>query len=312
MPVRERQPALRPEPERGGLIRRVIEETVRTQPEQPVAVTVRSSRMNDVRLISRAPLPGVPVSPEAVKSSPAVRVQRQPETERQKIGRVSVPADAGPEITGQNRSLKAALKPLIVEPRQPQREAAPSQTDEFSVPESAVPVPVTSHSRAEQKIETTAQAEAQTVISQAAEPVISAAEGLAPREARTLRLTLNPQELGRLEVRLTRDDDGRLSASFAAERETTRQALSAGLAELRQTLERAGLPVERLEIRHAPPPPELTGQFPGNPHGQPRQPFHEQPASDRFAALQPSREALNENLTVTPTAIADRLLSRRA
>lgn len=310
-PVRERQPALRFEPERGGLIRRVIEETARTQPEQPVAAIVRSAQMNDVRLVSRDPLPLVPVGTETVRSSPAVRIQRQPEPERQKTLHVSAPDEAGPEIAGQNRSLKAALKPLMVELRQPQREAAQSQTDEFSVPESPLPVMLTSHSRAEHLIETTVHAEAQTVIGQTAEPVVSAAVSLAPREARTLSLTLNPQELGRLEVRLTRDDDGRVSASFAVERETTRQALSAGLTELRQTLERAGLPVDRLEIRHA-PQSELTGQFPGNPHGQPRQPFHEQPASDRFAALQPSREALNEHPTVTPTVIADRLLSRRA
>ncbi|HWQ31699.1 MAG TPA: flagellar hook-length control protein FliK [Blastocatellia bacterium] len=299
-PVREPQPALNPEPERGGLIRRVIEESARTQPEQPV-----------VAAITNQPLPTVPVRHEAVKSSPAVRVQRQPEAEQQKTGRVSAPADARPEIAGQNRSLKAALRPLIVELRQPQRETVQSQTDEFSVPESPLPVTISSHLRAEEKIETTAHTEAQTIIGQAAEPVINAAASLAPREARTLRLTLNPQELGQLEVRLTRDEDGRVSATFTADRETTRQALSAGLSELRQTLERAGLPVDRLEIRHA-PQPELTGQFTSNPHGQPRQPFHEQPASDRFAALQPSREALNENPTVTPTVITDRLLSRRA
>lgn len=79
-------------------------------------------------------------------------------------------------------------------------------------------------------------------------PMTAAAESLAYREGRTLRLRLNPEELGQIEIRLTRDAEGRLSAQLIAKHETTRDVLIDGMSHLRVALERAGLTVDRLDV----------------------------------------------------------------
>src|SRR5262249_48306102 len=83
---------------------------------------------------------------------------------------------------------------------------------------------------------------------QLVEPMAKASEDLTPGEPRTLRLSLKPIELGRVEVEIVRDKAGHLSAHLAVEHEETRRILSNGLSHLREALEHAGLQVDRLDV----------------------------------------------------------------
>jgi flagellar hook-length control protein FliK len=91
-------------------------------------------------------------------------------------------------------------------------------------------------------------ARASEIIRQTIEPVVVAASGLERREARAFSLHLHPAELGEVEVKLTRDDDGRLNAHLTAQQETARDALADGLSQLRESLERAGLAINQLDV----------------------------------------------------------------
>jgi flagellar hook-length control protein FliK len=79
--------------------------------------------------------------------------------------------------------------------------------------------------------------------------IVSQAETLSRGQIRSLRLQLRPEELGRVEIQLTRDAQGRISARISAERETARQVLSHSLAELREMLSRVGFNVDKLEVQ---------------------------------------------------------------
>ncbi len=85
-------------------------------------------------------------------------------------------------------------------------------------------------------------------IAQTMQPVLELAQSIPPNETRTLRFSLNPVELGRVEVEVTRAADGRVSASLTVEQADTAQALTHGIGQLRESLERAGLVVEQLQI----------------------------------------------------------------
>jgi flagellar hook-length control protein FliK len=61
-------------------------------------------------------------------------------------------------------------------------------------------------------------------------------------------LRLRPEELGQIDIQLSRDAAGRISAHISAERESSRGTLSRSLDELRDTLSRAGLTVDKLQI----------------------------------------------------------------
>ncbi len=86
------------------------------------------------------------------------------------------------------------------------------------------------------------------LISQAFQPVLELAQSVHPHETRTLRFSLNPAELGRVDVEVTRNADGHISASLTVEQADTAQALTQGIGQLRESLERAGLIVEQLQI----------------------------------------------------------------
>jgi flagellar hook-length control protein FliK len=60
---------------------------------------------------------------------------------------------------------------------------------------------------------------------------------------------LRPQELGQIEIQLTRDTQGRISAHLTADRDSTHVALSQSLGQLRETLTQAGITVDRLQVR---------------------------------------------------------------
>ncbi|MGH9903651.1 MAG: flagellar hook-length control protein FliK, partial [Pyrinomonadaceae bacterium] len=83
---------------------------------------------------------------------------------------------------------------------------------------------------------------------QTARTIMEMAAGINRRETRMIRLSLRPEELGRVEVRVTRDRDGNLSAHLIAEQDSTQRALAAGIGALRESLERAGLSFDRLDV----------------------------------------------------------------
>ena len=116
-----------------------------------------------------------------------------------------------------------------------------SETGSPSLIADAVSVPRTNGS-------TTDSAGAHPIIGQTINPIVALAEGVARREARTLRIRLNPEELGHLDVQITRDAQGRLSAHLSAELEATRQTLANSIGQLREALERAGITIDHLNV----------------------------------------------------------------
>jgi hypothetical protein len=93
---------------------------------------------------------------------------------------------------------------------------------------------------------------ANSVLSQTVHQVIAMAESVNARLTRSLRLRLKPETLGQIEIELSRDASGRISAHISAERESARAALSQSLDQLREMLSRAGLSVDKLQIRAGP------------------------------------------------------------
>ncbi len=79
--------------------------------------------------------------------------------------------------------------------------------------------------------------------------IMQLSDSLNLAQTRSLRLRLQPEELGQIDVRLVRDAQGRVSAHLTAEREITRVTLTQTLGELHETLSRAGLRVDQLEVR---------------------------------------------------------------
>ena len=310
-------PAPEVQAERSGLIRRVIEQTAPAPPpskpaplpSNPAVVTAAPITDN---VISRAALPLTPVSAESgnINFNSRHREPRETSTATTQSRRdVLLPDEVTNETAPPARLPRVALKPLVAEFHAAESDAPPASATESSAPEAVSPVTVQAH-RAAQSVEKNASAETPAVISQTAGQVITVAERMTPRETRAISLSLNPKDLGRLEVRITRDDEGRVSAQFTAERDVTRHALREGLTELRQTLERAGLPVDRLEIRTATPD---AGPFTGFAHGQSPPHTYEQPASHRFATADPAGdEVVNQERAPHQPEPGRRLLSRRA
>jgi hypothetical protein len=122
--------------------------------------------------------------------------------------------------------------------------------------------------------------EAPPLVKQTIPPVLELAQRLEAPATRSLRLQLNPVELGRVDVEITRNAEGHVSAVLKAEQTETAQTLTHSLGHLRESLERAGLVVERLDVSLSPPLPAQTsphsGQSFGPPFGQQPQ---QQPAS---------------------------------
>lgn len=78
--------------------------------------------------------------------------------------------------------------------------------------------------------------------------IIAQAENIPALQTRSLRLRLRPEELGQIDIQLTRDAQGRISAHISAERETAREVLSQSLHQLREMLSRGGLTVDKLQV----------------------------------------------------------------
>lgn len=136
-------------------------------------------------------------------------------------------------------------------------------------------------------------------------PILVASDTLRQRETRTLRLNLQPEDLGQVEVQITRHAEGQFSARLTAEHDFARQALADGLGQLRAALERAGLPVERLEVNIGPGLHfDSSGQT-----GNQYQSHSESQPEPRLAATG-LLEA--EPVVTSGSAAQDRLLSLRA
>ena len=70
----------------------------------------------------------------------------------------------------------------------------------------------------------------------------------AVNEKRTLKMRLNPEELGSVEITIQKSSTGKITAHFQTESESTRQILQQGLEHLRTTLESIGSQVGDLKI----------------------------------------------------------------
>ncbi len=88
----------------------------------------------------------------------------------------------------------------------------------------------------------------QPLVQQTVEPLLTLAQSVQPGEAQTLRFSLNPAALGRVEVEVMRDAEGHISAALTVEQSDTAQALTHGIGQLRESLEHAGLVVEQLQV----------------------------------------------------------------
>lgn len=88
----------------------------------------------------------------------------------------------------------------------------------------------------------------QPLVQQTVEPLLTLAHNVKPNEAQTLRFSLNPAELGRVEVEVMRDAEGHISAALTVEQSDTAQALTQGIRQLRESLEHAGLVVDQLQV----------------------------------------------------------------
>lgn len=91
--------------------------------------------------------------------------------------------------------------------------------------------------------------DASAIVNQTVQPIIALAEMVARRETRSIRMRLHPEDLGEIEINISRDSAGRLSARVSTQHEAARQALNSELDALRSTLKDAGLNFERLDVQ---------------------------------------------------------------
>jgi hypothetical protein len=99
---------------------------------------------------------------------------------------------------------------------------------------------------------------------QIARQIAIATPEVRPNEARTLHFSLNPESLGKVEVTVSTDTEGRLSADITVKDESARSLLTGNVSNLRETMERAGLLVDRLDISSEPTLNSNTGSHTGN------------------------------------------------
>jgi hypothetical protein len=85
------------------------------------------------------------------------------------------------------------------------------------------------------------------LVSQVSQRVIDLVKS-STRDIETLSFRLKPAELGNVDLKLTRHKDGSISAHLRADQETTQVTLSRSVEELRESLERAGFQIAKLQI----------------------------------------------------------------
>lgn len=145
----------------------------------------------------------------------------------------------------------------------------------------------------------------QAVIQQTTQPLVEFAHSVPHRETQTLRLSLNPVELGRVNIEVTRDGEGRVHASFTVEQADTAQALTHNIGHLRESLERAGLTVEQLQVTSQSQPQTSSqlgqsGQQPGQhqPAPQPHMTHGNTPLTDSSVSGNPTSATDNKLLSM--------------
>lgn len=76
----------------------------------------------------------------------------------------------------------------------------------------------------------------------------------------TLKLKLNPEQLGSVEITLVRNESGSVSTTIVTESEAASAALGENVMHLRESLERAGVQVEKLQVDVKPSHSSASGQ----------------------------------------------------
>jgi flagellar hook-length control protein FliK len=92
------------------------------------------------------------------------------------------------------------------------------------------------------------QAIFESILAQTFSQISDTAMTLQPRETRSLRLRLNPEELGQIEIAISHAANGRVSARIEAQTDEARHALGQNLGSLRSALENAGVSIDRIEV----------------------------------------------------------------
>jgi flagellar hook-length control protein FliK len=162
-----------------------------------------------------------------------------------KPSRLAASAREGGETLSPETATASSARSGAAEARKPRATEVAGEAS--APPVTAAPV-AASHSAQAASDRAGVRAAPQTVVSQTARQLVDLAEGDTRREARSLRFDLQPEHLGPVEIELTRDGEGGLHARLTAERGEAHRALADGLGQLRESLERAGLTVERLEV----------------------------------------------------------------
>ncbi len=80
-------------------------------------------------------------------------------------------------------------------------------------------------------------------------PIVEHFYALANQEMRSLKINLSPQNLGKVAIELVKDKGGRLNAHILAKSDTAYEILTEGIDALRNSLETAGLVVDKLDVR---------------------------------------------------------------
>lgn len=129
--------------------------------------------------------------------------------------------------------------------------------------------------------------------------LILATAAKSERERNSLKMQLHPAELGMVEITLVRHGSGSVSAHIMAENEAARSSLNENMLQLRESLESAGLQVEKLEV----------GFRSSSSHGQGG---NDRPAQQERAYFQPG--VINDQIGMSENTggSEDRLVSLRA
>ncbi|HUK91463.1 MAG TPA: flagellar hook-length control protein FliK, partial [Blastocatellia bacterium] len=79
-------------------------------------------------------------------------------------------------------------------------------------------------------------------------PILEAAQSMVNGGARTLRLQLQPENFGQINMQIVRGADGRVSAHMLAQFDVAHEALAKGMTSLRESMEMAGVSVGQLDV----------------------------------------------------------------
>jgi flagellar hook-length control protein FliK len=144
--------------------------------------------------------------------------------------------------------------------------------------------------------------EANELVAQLTKPVLETINTIPPKQTRSIRIRLRPEELGQVDVQLSRDAAGKVSAQMLVERENARQILAQTLPQLKLALEQAGLVVDQLHVSSD------SSAFTGGARNQERQPAED---NSRAAFVQ-SNQASTSNVSAHDQVRDHKLLSLNA